>query len=624
MSDLPTIVAIGASAGGLEALKDFVHAIPNDSGLAYVVIQHLAPDHPSLMDKLLGAHTPVPVSLITDGMVVAPDHIHIIPPGSYLELQDGKFKLVERDRQKGVRTPIDRFFASMAGAVGRRAFAVILSGTGSDGTMGVRAVKANGGIALVQESRSAQFSGMPESATATGLVDFVLRAQDMPGRIIEIVQHREQVEDADGRQDLLDTLSERLDEVLDRLDDEDGKVFAGYKPGTLVRRVARRMTLLRQSSLDGYLLTLANKPKERKLLTQDFLIGVTQFFRDPEAFGVLKERALKPLFESDRSSFRVWVAGCSTGEEAYSIAMLVCELAAETGDKRSWKIFGTDIDIDALRNARSGRFSEAAMVNLSEERRKRHFTQNDTGWQVNDKLREMCVFAPHNLLVDPPFSKLDLVSCRNVMIYLNADIQATVLPRFHYALNTGSCLFLGPSESLGRNERFFSTVDRTAHLFRRADGTARAYSALSVKRRREGSVGFSTVLPTEQQQPDPRQNSLENKTEQLFLQKHASPFAAINRQNEVVYVSDAMTSLIKPSRGTPSTSLDDFLTPELRLPVHTGLDDSRKSGLASEIANVVASVDGTPKLFDVKVTPFGSDSDVMLVSLNEVRLRDSN
>ncbi|MEM5516330.1 chemotaxis protein CheB [Henriciella sp. AS95] len=623
MTKLPNIVAIGASAGGLEALQLFVQAIPNDSGLAYVVIQHLAPDQPSLMDKLLGAHTPVPVERIEDGASIKPDHIYIIPPGPFLEIENGVFKLVEHEREEGVRTPIDRFFKSLAEEAGRQAFAVVLSGTGSDGTLGVRAIKTYGGIALVQESGSARFPGMPDSAAATGLVDFVLRPQDMPGRIIEIVRHREQIEESGGREDMLETVEQRLDEVLEQLEEDASNSFGGYKPGTLVRRIARRMTLLRQSSLDGYLQTLADKPQERKLLTQDFLIGVTKFFRDPEAFQVLKEQALEPLLDSDCSSFRVWVPGCSTGEEAYSIAMLACELADAKNDKRPWKIFGTDIDLDALRHARTGRFAEAAMEGLSKQNRDQFFAKDNDLWHVNSRLREMCVFAPHNLLADPPFSKLDLVSCRNVMIYLNADSQAMVLPRFHYALNPRGYLWLGPSETLGRNERYFQTVDRAARLFQRDDSTPAAFSALSVNRRREGRVGFSTGLAPSQQQPKPREPDVERVTEQMFLQRRAAPFAAINRQNEVVYLSEAMTSLIKPSRGAPSTSLDDFLTAELRLPVHSALDEARRTGLEAEIANIVTNIGDTPRLFDVAVTPFGSDSDLMLVSLNEVRQRDS-
>lgn len=575
------------------------------------------------MDKLLRAHTPIPVERIEDGAPILPDRVHVIPPGPFLEIKNGRFKLLEHAREAGVRTPIDRFFSSLAEVAGRRAFAIVLSGTGSDGTMGVRAVKANGGIALVQESQSARFPGMPDSAAATGLVDFVLRPQDMPGRILEIVEHRRRIEDDGGRDDMLATVEARLDEVLDRLDSDAGQSFAGYKPGTLVRRVARRMTLLRKSTLDDYLATLDETAEERQLLTQDFLIGVTKFFRDPEAYDALRDQALTPLFDSDASSFRVWVPGCSTGEEAYSIAILLREMAQARGDTRHWKIFGTDIDLDALKHARSGRYADTVIEGLTEEQRSRHFVRDEDAWRVDSQLREMCVFAPHNLLSDPPFSKLDLVSCRNVMIYLNVQSQSELIPRFHYALNPGGFLWLGPSESLGRSERYFGTVNRGTRLFRRDDSTVATYSSLSSRRPRDMPIGLSGPgRPAERRAQPRRAADIESQSEQIFLQRRAPPFASVNRQNEVVYVSEAMASFVRPSRGATSTALDDFLAPELRLPVHSALDEARETDLDAEVRNVVAKVDGASRLFDVGVTRFGQDSDLMLVTLNEVRQRN--
>ena len=620
MTELPTIVGIGASAGGLEALRAFVSAIPRDSGIAYVIVQHLAPEQPSLMVKLLSAHTEVPVRRIEQGDPVLPDHIHVIPPGPFLEMEEGRFKLVDHPREEGVRTPIDRFLTSLAEASDRLAISVVLSGTGSDGTLGVRAVKARGGIAMVQESISARFPGMPESAAGTGLVDFVLRPQDMPGRILEIVRHRRDVEQDGRRDDLLRDVETQLPEILGRLE-QTGHSFAGYKPGTLVRRVLRRMTLLRQGSVEAYLRTLDDRPEERMLLGRDFLIGVTQFFRDPDAYRALAEKALRPLLASDRPEFRVWVAGCSTGEEAYSIALLAREIAEESGDARPWKIFGTDIDLDALRHARTGRYAAAAMEALSDERRRTYFTEEHGGWQVDGGLREMCVFAPHNLLNDPPFSRLDLVSCRNLMIYLDAGSQREVLPRFHYALNPGGCLWLGPSETLGRSDRYFTTIDRAARLFRRENSVSRGYSALSVQAPRRGPPN---ALRSDGAQPSETGSGpdLERRSEQLFLQRRAAPFATVNGRNQVVYVSETMTSLVRPARGATSTQLDDYLTAELRLPVHTALDEARASGQDAVIRNVVTYPGEKPVLMDIAVTPFGDGSDLMLVSLSDVRLRD--
>lgn len=619
MSDLPPIVGIGASAGGLEALRDFVQSIPNDSGLAYVVVQHLAPDQPSLMDKLLSAHTPVKVSRIEDGGAIEPDHVYVIPPGPFLAIEDDRFRLLDHDREEGVRTPIDRFFASLAEAAGRNAFAVVLSGTGSDGTTGVRTIKTYGGIALVQESRTARFPGMPDSAASTGLVDFVLRAQDMPGKILDIVTHRRQIEGNGGRNSLLNEIQTRLQEVLDLLEDDGGSSFGGYKPGTLVRRIARRMTLLRQSSVDGYVRVLGERPDERKLLTQDFLIGVTHFFRDPHDFEVLRDKVLRPLLDRDQPSFRIWVPGCSTGEEAFSIAFMIEELKAETDDTRPWKIFGTDIDIDALRQARRGRYSEASVEGVSQERREKFMTHEDSHWQVNPHPRDMCVFAPHNLLQDPPFSKLDLVTCRNVMIYLNADSQETVLPRFHYGLNPGGYLWLGPSETIGRSERYFRVLDRGAKLFRRDDQTRPGFSAIAPPPAQRYGTKSVVTSPAPPQAPVRPSESIENQTEQLFLQSRAAPFAAINRHDEIVYVSEAMTRLVRPPKGATSTALDDYLSRELRLPAHSALTEARESGLDAEMRDIVVDRDGGSELFDLSVTPFGGDNDLMLLTLEPVR-----
>ena len=621
MAELPPIVGIGASAGGLEALKELVRAIPNDSGIAWVVVQHLAPDQPSLMDKLLGEHADVPVERIVDEGAIEADHVYIIPPGPFLEIAQGRFRLVEHEREEGVRTPIDRFFASLAEAIGRRAFAV-LSGTGSDGTTGVRSIKENGGVALVQDSGSARFPGMPDSAAATGLVDFVLRADDIPGRIIEIVEHRARIEADVGREGFLDEIEARLDEFLDPLEDEVGNSFSGYKPGTLVRRIARRMTLLRQRSIDGYVRTLAQREEERRLLAQDFLIGVTQFFRDPDCFDAVRREVLRPLLDTDVSSFRVWVPGCSTGEEAYSLAITIRELAEETGDRRSWKIFGTDIDHDALRHARSGRYPEASLEGMGAERREAFFNHSEEYWSVSPRVKEMCVFAPHNVLQDPPFSNLDLVSCRNVMIYLSSDSQESLLPRFHYALNPGGFLWLGPSETVGKSDRYFRTVNRQARIFRRDDRATIGYSALGQpqpRRRTAPQAGNAFSLPSPKGKRT--QEDIVATSEDAFMKRFAPAFATIGRSDDFLYVSDAMAAFVKPSRGATSTALDDFLAPELRLPVHSALDEARET---QADALIVALETGRINAVPESYSPFNPwlyalDNTLPLIDLSQVR-----
>ncbi|MCR9110256.1 MAG: PAS domain-containing protein [Rhodobacteraceae bacterium] len=625
MSKPNAIVGIGASAGGLEALQNFVRAIPNDSGIAYVVVQHLAPDHPSIMDRLLAEHANLAVSKIEDEVRLAADHVYVIPAGPFAEVKKGRFKLTDHAREEGVRTPIDRFFTSLAEEAGRDAFAVVLSGTGSDGTIGVRSVKENGGIALVQESDSARFPGMPNSAAATGLVDFVLRPAEMPDKIIEIVEHRRML-DWDGKRDrLAEDIETRLSEILDAIDEDANISFSDYKPGTLVRRVMRRMTILRQSVVDDYLETLRENGEERTLLSQDFLIGVTEFFRDPDGFEALTKKVLRPILERENGQVRIWVPGCSTGEEAFTIAILADEILQEIGQTRHIQVFGTDVDHEALRHARHGRYAEAALKNVSDERRERYFHKANDYWHVLPRLREMCVFAPHDLLGDPPFSRLDLISCRNVMIYLSVEAQASVIPKFHYALNAGGYLWLGPSETLGRSERFFLTEDRPARIFRRNDDVTRAFSALNFK-----TPKAHDKLPkiARQSRAEPRDYGVAPKTaglgeeaEQAFLKLYASPFAIVSREGEVLYLSEGMTRFVQPSEGAPATNVEDFLSPELRLPVQSAVDQVIESKAETNICDVVAQVGGKPCLFDVFAAPFCDGHDQIMIVLKEVRQR---
>ncbi len=622
MTNTTPVVGIGTSAGGLEALQAFVKAIPPDSGICYVIVPHLSPEQPSLMDKLLSAHAPLQVRRIEDGDPMTSELIHIIPPGSFLEISEGRFRLIPHPPEHGVRTPIDRFFASMAEQLGRDAFAVVLSGTGSDGTTGVRAIKANGGFAIVQESASARFPSMPESASATGLVDLVLRPADMPHRIHEIVEHRSVVEHED-RQDLLDSISQQLGAVLERLEKSNHGSFNGYKPGTLVRRIARRMALLRLRSVADYVKRLDEHPEECHRLANDFLISVTEFFRDPEVFETLKQQALRKLLASKRENFRIWVPGCASGEEVFSIAILVAELAEEFGDRRPWKIFGTDIDVEALRQARSGRFPGAALEKIGKARLERFFTKDGDTWQINPGLREMCVFAPQNLLQDPPFSRLDLISCRNVMIYLDTASQSQIVPRFHYALNPGGYLLLGPSETLGRNENLFRTIDRGGRIFLRDDEQSAGYSPLQTGARRPSPL---TVRPPNLAvpSPPPPSESVEGRSEQLFLRNLAAPFATVASDNSVRYLSEAMTRFVRPSRGAVGTRVDDLFAPELRLPAQSVLSEVRESGNPASATDVVVEIEGTRRLYDVSAVPFEDEDELVLLSLAEVRPLDTS
>jgi hypothetical protein len=397
------VVGIGASAGGLEALREFVNAIPTDSGMAYVIVQHLAPDHPSIMDQLLAHDAKVPVAKIEDGQLLKPNIVYVIPSGHELTVHNGRFRLHDVGRERGVRMVIDRFFISLAEEYGHRAHCIVLSGTGTDGTTGLRAIKAAGGVAMAQESKSAKFSGMPDNAAATGLVDFVLKPHRMPLRLQEIEQHRGKVQAESVGKSLQDEVTQKLDQILALLAEE-GHDFTTYKPGTLVRRIERRMTILRQRTVDGFIDRLTDDKEERDRLLQDFLIGVTRFFRDEDSFESLAKSVIAPLVKT-RQRLRIWVPGCATGEEAYSIAILLAEQLEAARVSIPVQIFGTDIDISALNHARSGLYSAQALEGLDASSRQqvlcfrgrqkthRAATARDVCLRPSQSYRRSAVFA---------------------------------------------------------------------------------------------------------------------------------------------------------------------------------------------------------------------------------------
>ena len=593
------IVGVGASAGGVEALQQFVRALPTDSGLGFVIVQHLAPDHPSMMEGLLAAHSKVPVRTAEDGMRVDPNIVIVTPPGRDPTMQDGRLRLTESERGTGIRTPIDRFLVSMAEDRGADSYCIILSGTGNDGTAGLRAVKSVGGVAIVQETGNARFPGMPDSAIATGLVDFVLPAERIPARLIDIARHREVMEEASQIELLHGAIEGQLPEICALLaDGEEGHDFSRYKPGTLVRRVERRMALLRQRTVEGFIGTLENDSDERARLQQDFLIGVTRFFRDPEAFDALETEVIDSLFRNGADRVRIWVPGCSTGEEVYSLAILCHEACARHGSRAGVQLFGTDIDQAALYFARQGVYPLHSLGAVSAERRERYFTRENDAFAVAQPMRETCIFAPHNVLEDPPFSRLDLVSCRNLLIYLDRRGQERVLSRFHYALKDGGHLFLSPAETLGREEHFFEAVDKPNRIFRRDGSVPHAYSSVSERPPRPRRQGWSGIPPARDRDATP-DLPLAKTAEAFFLDRFAAPHAVIDPNGDVVFLSERMTRFVRPSRGETSTKLDDFLLPPLRLPVRSALAELR-NGRAWERRDVLIGEGDARQLIAVK------------------------
>lgn len=460
------IVGIGASAGGLEALEKFFQNMPSDTGMAFVVVQHLSPDYKSMMVELLSKHTPMKVLRAEDGMPVVSNHIYLIPPKKLMTISHGRLILTEKEDGSVIHLPIDIFLRSLAADQGDAAVAIILSGTGSDGMRGVRAVKEAGGMVMVQDEMSAKFNGMPRAAISTGVADYILPPQEMPAELVKFTSRKPGV--PTERLPLNGPSTEPLADILLLLKNQTGVDFTYYKPNTVIRRLERRMHVNQIETLQDYFQYLIKSPREVNLLYKEMLIGVTNFFRDPEAFQFLKAKVIPEIVErrGPQDPIRVWCAGCSTGEEAYSLAMLFLEYHAEAGRPWDMKIFATDIDREALEYAGNGIYPESIAADVSPERLARFFTKSGGNYRVSRQMREMVIFAPHNVCKDPPFTRIDLISCRNLLIYLQPSMQKKVLAYFTFSLKPRGFLFLGASESVGDQAHYFTTYNQKWKIFR--------------------------------------------------------------------------------------------------------------------------------------------------------------
>ena len=465
------LVGLGASAGGLDAFKSFFANMPPKSGMAFVLVQHLDPHHKSLLVELLGKQTEMPVVQAEDGMAVAADRVFVIPPNAVLTIEAGILRVATPAPPREHRKPIDMFFASLAEDQAEKAVCIILSGSGSDGSQGLKAVKEHGGFTLAQAGfDETAMLGMPSSAAATGLVDEVLPVEQMPARLLAHAQHLGRIGDRKAPDGTRRDAAEHLTRICALLRARLGHDFSQYKENTLVRRIQRRMQVLQIDNVPEYIERLRNEPNQLDLLFRDLLIGVTQFFRDPEAFAALESEVIPKLLENKRRDdpIRIWVPGCATGEEAYSIAILVKEAMIKREAAPQVQIFATDLDEQAVATARHGRYRKP-LSGVSPERLERWFAEDGDDCCVIPDIREMCVFSIHDIARDPPFSKLDLISCRNLLIYLDAALQNRLVRTFHYALRPSGYLFLGPSEGVARQSGLFAVLDKKHRLFQRRD-----------------------------------------------------------------------------------------------------------------------------------------------------------
>lgn len=559
------VVGIGASAGGLEPLQAFFKRARVDANLAYVVVSHLDPTHPSALVQLLQRETTMRVAEVEEGMAVCANRVYVIPPNRFVGIKRGILHLSQPNAKGGVRLPIDFLFRSLAEDRGEHAIGIVLSGTGTDGTLGLRALKGAGGLTLAQDEASAHYGSMPHSAIATGDVDLVLPVDRMPEQLLRFIQHpyaRATAPIATGPQ-----LNDHLNSIFARLRRHTGHDFANYKRNTVLRRIERRMAVHQVDDIAEYARFLDQNRDEVVALFKELLIGVTSFFRDPDAFAALQTKVLPQIFAHKQpdDSLRLWVAGCSTGEEAYSLAILLVEEMERAALTLSVQIFATDIDEGALEYARAALYPEPIAADVSSKRLAQFFTKEGQSFRIKKSVREMVVVAKQDLIHDAPFSKLDLISCRNVLIYLDQVLQRKIIPLFHYTLNPGGYLLLGPAESIGEFSALFALVDQKWKIFqgRKVPRQAAGFPApLRVPVVERVAVGAKPTYEA----------PLAEIADRILLDHYAPPYVIINEQHNIVHFHGRTSRYLEPPTGAPNVNVikmaRDWLRIDLRGAIH--------------------------------------------------------
>jgi len=546
------IVGIGASAGGLEALEQFLSHVPAGSGMAFVIVQHLDPTRKGIMPELLQRVTAMEVVQVKDRTPVRPDRVYVIPPNKDMSILHGVLHLLHPVAPRGLRLPIDFFLRSLAQDQQERSVGVILSGMGSDGTLGLRAIKEKAGVVLVQDPASAKFDAMPRSAIDAGLADIVAPVDELPDRIFAYLRRVPLVNPSETSPE--DKAQSALDKVVILLRTHTGNDFTFYKRNTLYRRIERRMGIHQIHKMADYVRFLQENSQELDLLFKELLIGVTNFFRDPAAWEQLQEQAIPEMLAKrpSRQAVRAWVPGCSTGEEAYSLAMVLREIIDETkpSEKYAIQIFATDLDKDAVDKAREGVYPANISADISESRLKRFFTKEPNGYRVRKEIREMVIFAPQNIIMDPPFTKLDILSCRNLLIYLTLEVQQKLIPLFHYSLRPGGILFQGSSETVGGFTDLFLPFSGKSRIYRRSE------SILSMNRISFPSSFQATGVSGTGETPVLKAPaSLQSLADQLVLQQYAQPTVLANDQGDILYISGRTGKYLEPAAGKANWNL---------------------------------------------------------------------
>jgi two-component system, chemotaxis family, CheB/CheR fusion protein len=599
------IVGIGASAGGIAALQQFFPGVQRNSGLAYVVIQHLDAEHRSELASIIQRSAELESEVVRGETAIEPNRIYVIPPGSSMTVKDCCLHLTKMQDARSRRTPIDDFLISLAEDQRENAAGVILSGTGSDGTMGLRAIKEQGGLTLAQES--AEYDGMMRSAVQTGLVDMVLPAEDMAAKLVDYFKHVTRVRDVLHR----DT-ADQLSRIAALLRARTGHDFSGYKHNTIQRRIQRRMVVLQIDDPAVLYERLRKDPQQVDLLFQDLLIGVTSFFRDPQAFEHLERSVIPKLFENRKpdETVRVWVPGCATGEEAYSVAMLLRENSPKGAAAPTLQVFATDIDERSLGVARAGRYPAAIARDVSQKRLREFFSREDGTYRISSELREIVLFSAHNLLRDPPFSRLDLITCRNLLIYMGAELQEKIIPIFHYALRDNGYLFLGSSENVTRHSRLFSTVDKSNRIFQKRPGSGFKLPEFPLSATAKAATKHAS-------RPLAPVGGLQESAERLLLDRYSPAYVVINAAGEVLHLSAGTGKYLELAAGVPDHNIFSMARRGLRMDLRAAVHKAVSTGQVSVQNEISIGTNGGRQTISLFVQPIpredASDPVLMVV-----------
>ncbi|MBC7425772.1 MAG: PAS domain S-box protein [Bacteroidia bacterium] len=599
------IVGIGASAGGLDAFKRLLNAIPEKSGMAYVLVQHLDPNHDSILPEILQRVTKIPVLEITDNIHLAPDHIYVIPSSKILFSTDGILKLIPREK-KPLNQSIDIFFTSLAEVHKECAVGIVLSGTGSDGTLGLKAIKENGGISIAQDFESAAYDSMPQSAVNAGVVDFILTPEDIPAQLLEINKTFKTSHFYNDVEELPKDDDYIFKQILSLLRQRRGVDFTYYKQPTFHRRIARRIAIVKKKDLSDYLNYLRSNESEQDELFQDVLIPVTSFFRDPKTFQALTDTVFPVLFENKTADepIRVWIAGCSTGEEAYSIAISLHEyvkdhspLTYREGLGVRIQIFASDISEKAIKKARTGIYSKSEVENISSKQLDNYFIKNNNGFELNKLIRDMCVFAPHNFLKDPPFAKMDLISCRNVLIYMDTFLQKKAFATFHYALKGKGFLLLGKSETTGNSSDLFAQVNKHEKIYTRKPAAGRFMNFTS--ERKEESLAINDIHKSKNEiiQTDFRKSA-----EAVMIAKSPAG-VVVNAQMDIVHIHGDISPYLEAPQGRPTHNLIKMAREGLAFELRNAIHKSIKENTIVSKEDIVVKANDKQYLVSIEIIP---------------------